>query len=361
MTDDSNDTETIEQVREELERPVFNPQLVPVMLDDNTIHVRAGPWSGPIYTISDIDEDDDIGALFDLIDGETHIDEIFAAFEADQRSEVADVLYALADSNAIYDADAVDGPMYSHLVLKSRFRERERRRLEEQSILIVDDSRMGAHVAEDVLAMGVAAVGYAGLDGQQLPAAGSDDDRLTAVTEDELPGAVDDADFVAYLADGPSKTIRDVNEYAIETGTPWIVGQIRGFDGIVGPAMFPGETACYECFHRRMLSNVSNIGGYETFETEREDSDVATASLPMFSRTVAGHLSLDLLHLLAFGVGYTAGRVLTINSLNLAMEVNEVLKLPRCGACGRDPSPDVSRFITLDDMVLGSRQSAGDD
>lgn len=360
MTDEPNDTETIEQVRNELERPVFNPQLVPVLLDDNTIHVRAGPWSGPIYTVADVDKDDDIGGLFDLIDGETHIDEIFAAFEEDQRPEIAEVLYALADSNAIYDVDAVDGPMYSHLVLKSEFSERERRRLEEQSVLVVDDSQMGAYVSEDALAMGVAEVGYVALDGQQLPAAVRDDDRFTAVPEDDLRGAVEDADFVAYLADGPSKAIRDVNEYAIETGTPWVVGQIRGFDGIVGPAIFPGETACYECFHQRMLSNVSNIGGYETFVEDGTDPDVATASLPMFSRMIAGYLSLDLLHLLAFGVGYTAGRVFTVNSLNLTMEVNEVLKLPRCEACGRDTSSDVSRFITLDDMVLGSRQAGGD-
>lgn len=141
-----------------------------------------------------------------------------------------------------------------------------------------------------------------------------------------------------------------------------MVGQIRGFDGIIGPAIFPGETACYECFHERMLSNIPNIGGYRALEYEKEENSLATASLPMFSRAVAGYLSLDVLYLLSYGIGYTSGRVVTVNSLDLSTEVNEVLKLPRCDACGRDSRVDASRFVSLEDMVKGARlQSVGDD
>lgn len=357
---DTDDEELIEQARERLERPVFNPQLVPIQLDENTIHIRAGPWTGPVYTITDIDEDDVITQLLSLIDGETAVDDIFASFDESQRGEVARVLLALAEKHAAYDAEAADGPMYSHLMLKTEFGQRERRRLDEQSVLVVDDSRMGEYVVEDLLEVGIDRVAYADLRDRGPPRGVGDADGYSAVDADDLYDSIDAADFVVVTTDGPSAVLQEVNEHAIDTETPWVVGQIRGFDGIVGPAIFPGETACYECFHQRMLSNVTNIPAYSEFEDRQSDDDLAVAGLPMFSRAIAGYLSLDLLHLLAFGIGYTSGRVVTVNSLDLSMEVNEVLKLPRCDACGRDSSIDTSRFITLDDMVKGSRlQSEG--
>jgi hypothetical protein len=62
-------------------------------------------------------------------------------------------------------------------------------------------------------------------------------------------------------------------------------------------------------------------------------------------------LSLDLLHLLAYGVGYTAERVVTMNAIDLSMETNRVLKLPRCPVCGKQPGDDQARFVGLEDMV----------
>jgi bacteriocin biosynthesis cyclodehydratase domain-containing protein len=335
--------------------PTFNPSLIPVQVDANTLHIRGGPWSGPILTIHDDEEDGSIARLVELIDGETHVDEILSAFESEQREEVHTALEGLEENQVIYDrAEHADDSLYPHLAMRRRFRERERRRLDEEEVAIVSGSRMGSQIAEDLLEMGIGAIGVlqpTGADRPQLSAL-TERDRVDAFEPEALSEVVEAADFVVYAADRARPELLDqLNEAAHEAQTPWVSAQILGFDGIVGPAVFPDETACYECFKRRTLANVTNRDGYTTYRDVVAEDDLQTAQLPGLRRAVAGMLSLDLLHLLAYGVGYTAERVVTMNAIDLSMETNRVLKLPRCPVCGKQPGDDQARFVGLEDMV----------
>lgn len=356
--------ELVEEFTEDLEYPVFNPTLVPTQVDENTIHIRAGPWSGPILTIRDTEHDDTITRLVDLVDGETHVKEILHVFPDDQTDEVAQALDSLRQQNVIYDRPEHEGDdVYPHLALQSRFRRTERERLESQQVLVVTLGEMGAMVAEDLLAMGVGEVALhrPTNDPEGEPDVAQNDD-LSLVDDIDLRNAIEAADFVAYTADRRhSELVADINEIAHETTTPWVSAHVFGFDGVVGPAVFPGETACYRCFEERMLSNVANVEGYSNYrDAISEEEDLAAVGLPSLSRAIAGYLSLDLLHLISYGVGYTAGRIVRFDSMDLSIEINDVLKLPRCEVCGKTAGDDNARLVKLDDLVEADRiETAG--
>ncbi|MFC6951312.1 TOMM precursor leader peptide-binding protein [Halorubellus litoreus] len=367
--------------------PAFNPTVVPAQVDENTLHVRAGPWSGPILTLRDADEDDGITALVDRIDGETHVEDVLEGFEGAEREEVLDALAALAENDVVYDASDDADPLHHHLAMRHRFRAADADRVASKTVALVGDARMVRHVAEDVLALGVGDVGVVSLDdatagggatvGEDASTAGGDaarvevdgvaggdafayvrdDDRFEVFERDALHEVVAAADFVVYAGTRPRPTLlADLNEATHEAGTPWVLGQALGFDGVVGPAVFPGETACYECFERRTLANVANREGYLGYRDAVEvDDHLAARSLPMLERAVAGYLSLDLVHLLAFGVGFTAGAVVTVNALDCATTTEDVLRLPRCPTCGVDPDDGHSPFVSLDDVVHADR------
>lgn len=351
--------ELIEEFTDELEYPVFNPSLVPMQVDTNTIHIRAGPWSGPILTIQDTEHDDTITQLVELIDGETHVKQILHTFPDEQTDEVAQALDSLREKNVIYDRPEHEGDdVYPHLALQSRFRRTERERLESQQVLIVTLGKMGQMVAEDLLEMGVGEVAlHRPTSEPESDPRVADDDDVTLVDDIDLRDAIEAADFVVYTADRRhSELVADVNEITHETGTPWVSAHVFGFDGVVGPAIFPGETGCYRCFEKRMLSNIPNVEGYDNYRNAvSEDEDLAAVGLPSLSRAIAGYLSLDLLHLLSYGVGYTAGRIVDFNSMDLSIEINDVLKLPRCEVCGKTAGDDNARLVSLDDLVEADR------
>lgn len=348
----------VETLTEDHEYPKFNPSFVPVKVDENTIHIRSGPWSGPIFTIRDVDRDGSVTEMVDLLDGHHHVEDVLGAFEPDQREEIAQILRGLYDNNIVHDRGEHDGDSaWPHMSLQYRFQNQNRERLESKELLVVDCCGMGLQVAEDLLEMGLGGVRFlepfdsADIDTSSLRS----EERFTEV-ETELESAIESVDFAVYTADEPHPSLLDaINSAAFESDTPWIPAQIHGFDGIVGPAVYPGETACYECFQHRMQANVRGSKGYQAYRQQMdEDDSLATLTLPSASRLVSGYLALDVTHLLAYGTGYTSGRVLTVDTLDLSMEANDVLRMPRCDVCGKSRGSDYQRYVTMDDIVEAS-------
>jgi bacteriocin biosynthesis cyclodehydratase domain-containing protein len=339
-----------------MEYPVFNPAVVPVTIDRDTVHIRAGPWAEPVFTISDEDGDGQVADLVSLLDGHTPVEEILDAFEPADRPEVASVVEQLHEKNIVYDRPEDKAEeLWPHLALDRRFdsETEDHLPLDQQRVAVVNESCAGLDLVADLLEFGVGGLEYL------RPVSPSDDDprlmddRITVIDGSAMRGAVERADFVVYLADRayPGR-LHELNEIAYETTTPWIPTQILGFNGIVGPAIFPEETACYECFEQRLLSNVPRFDGMKTYADALDrNEDWQPYVLRPFVRTVVGYMTLDLIHLLTARVGYTAGRAFVLNSKDMSIDSNDVLALPHCSVCGRDPTETFQRFTTPGDLI----------
>ncbi|PSP85002.1 hypothetical protein BRC83_03585 [Halobacteriales archaeon QS_1_68_17] len=337
----------VEAALERLAYPKINPSYVPVAIDENTVHVRAGAWDGPVKTIRDPEQGERLGPLFELLDGETHVGDLLDAFDPGSRPDVAELLVRLAEDGILYDADAArPGP--PHLSIKPDFAGAEPDLPAGESVVVVTVGDLGWQVAEDLLA--------AGLDGLTVAstATGSravpDSVARRDLDEIDLSSTVREASFVVACSDRPHRDLfRRVNRAGIEGDTPWLAGQVLGCNGVVGPAVFPGETACYDCFERRMLSNVPDPAACRRYlAAGRETGGTPDRSVV---RTVAGYLGMDALHLLAFGSGYTAGRILTVDARTLSFAANDVLRVPRCTACSDHRRAVETQFLTLEDLA----------
>lgn len=354
---------SLEELREVVEYPVFNPTVVPTQIDENTLHIRGGPWNGPVLTLTDHEEEDIIFRLVDLIDGETHVDDVLGAFHHDDKGEVARALGQLAEKGAIHDAADYDEDSHYHHTALKPFENVEdyTAGIEVESVGVVTTSDIARHVIADVQEMPVESVTV------------SEPVRETSVgevagiptTDDPVEDVVADNDFVIYAAEQPYPELEElVNETTHAERTPWMSIQRLGYDGLVGPTIFPGETACYECFKARKLSNVVSWENYQAFRDAYRggDQDASTETLPEFNRMLAGMAAMDLRHLFAHGVGYTAGRVIATSSLDLTMNADRVLKQPRCDVCGPGPAEKSSPFVSLEDFVrVNAPERYGDD
>jgi len=332
---------------ERLTYPRLNPSFIPVLLNEDTVHLRAGPWDGPVKTIRDPEKGGQLGSLFDALDGRTHVVDLLDAIAPEQQSDVAELLLELHDSAIIYD-DQNRTETWPHLSIKPDFRN-DPEPLDNHSVLIITVGDIGRQVSEDLVSFGLNDVQVASPswteEVENDPGTPSID--LNDHSLDELLTSVS---FVVLCADRPCRDLfQRVNQAAIESGTPWVSGQVLGCNGVVGPAVFPGETACYACFERRLLSNVPNPEACKRYlESGPNTSKTTDYSL---ARTVAGYLGMDVLHLLAFGSGYTAGRILTIDATTLTFGADDVLRVPRCEACSDHGSASRTQFLTLEDVV----------
>ncbi len=339
----------IERLERDVPKPTVHSSFTPVEVSPDEVQFRVGPWSGPVYTIADDDGDGEVRRLVRALDGETPVRDLLADFEGETRTQVVSVLSALAEKGVLApgqrgNEDAHERTTESQTSdeldrygrVRASLSDEDLAAARERDVAVVGGGTTAGLVAENLRGMGVA------------PATVAPDER------DLLSDVVASADLLVCALDRPRPDLLGaVNRQANDAGTRWLVGQIHGLDGLVGPTVVPGETACYSCFRERMLANVE-------FRTDAYADEFAGNSSGMglspLAQIVAGYLTLDAAHLLVGNAGFTAGSVLHFDFFDFGVESNEVLKRPRCEVCGRDRDAP-QRYVTVEQLLAERDES----
>lgn len=181
------------------------------------------------------------------------------------------------------------------------------------------------------LALRIAQSRRAGLDWQSASA--------DADSDDEVAEVIDGADCVLVCADAPSPALLEsVNRAALRTKARWLAGQLYRGVGIVGPAVIPGESACYKCYELRRnasLPNYEEVVRYEARLREmRAIRNPRVAPRPL-AACVGALVALEALRLVSGEARpQTLGRILRVDFFSPEMTYHTVLPVPGCPACG---------------------------
>jgi bacteriocin biosynthesis cyclodehydratase domain-containing protein len=124
-------------------------------------------------------------------------------------------------------------------------------------------------------------------------------------------------------------------------GAPTLYATLDEGRARVGPFVLPGQTPCYECFHHRIRSSVTFVDEFDCrVGLKREELPVVERSCSSPSRlyawVVAGMVGAELLKYMRKLTQFSAlGRIVEVDLLRSQMTTGRVLRLPRCGVCGR--------------------------
>jgi bacteriocin biosynthesis cyclodehydratase domain-containing protein len=219
-------------------------------------------------------------------------------------------------------------------------------RLKESRLAIIGEGELASSIASQAARFGMGRIfGVNIKQGDQISgsnplvsfmAAGADlADMKTSrlLLEQEKPTCI----LIALDRPEPS-LMRSVNEMSQDLGISLFSCQLNGTEGIVGPFIVPGQTACLMCHHLRVTRNLDFYQEYRSWEdwiSTNGKRRAQTGALIPFTEMVAGMAALELFkHASGFHEPETYGRYITINALTLEIIIHQVLKLPRCPACG---------------------------
>jgi bacteriocin biosynthesis cyclodehydratase domain-containing protein len=169
---------------------------------------------------------------------------------------------------------------------------------------------------------------------------------LLAPVDDEasLRQVVAQARFVvAAFECFSSNTLHALNELAIEAGVPWMSVYMDGSESLIGPIYVPGESCCYNEFeiqHEATLGSLKD--DYLLYKEALNDArlDGSHLALPPYLSVAAGMAASAILRFLLLGRCFLVGRCLRLDHERLSVDCEEVLRLPRCPACGsKRPAP----------------------
>jgi bacteriocin biosynthesis cyclodehydratase domain-containing protein len=154
---------------------------------------------------------------------------------------------------------------------------------------------------------------------------------------DVLRKATADADLVVLALECPSLTLSHrLNRICLERELPWISLLLDGNLGVVGPIFVPPRTACFNCFTALSQAPAGNREMTQKYRRYQESKKASSffVGLPSYADILAGHGGHAIVRFLLSGSGYLVGRALVVSFDRLALDLEDVLRLPRCPACG---------------------------
>jgi ribosomal protein S12 methylthiotransferase accessory factor len=154
---------------------------------------------------------------------------------------------------------------------------------------------------------------------------------------------------------------------AHEAFLPSLFVHLDGMKAMVGPAVLPGKTACWNCCRLRMLANADHPEAAHALQrawVDRPPTPRRWMSLAPMAPLVGHIVALQALKLLTgCGARECLGRLLVQNLITLERTLHTVVPMPWCEVCGgasvmrRD---EVLQAMTTGELNINSSENVGD-
>jgi bacteriocin biosynthesis cyclodehydratase domain-containing protein len=158
-------------------------------------------------------------------------------------------------------------------------------------------------------------------------------------TDEQMATALDGPDFVVCCVDsGQSVYCYKLNRACNASRIPWMTCVAAGFEGIVGPTIRSGETACYLCYTMRAVASArdpeQDFNFQQFLDSHRTDDADRRENLGFSAGLVASLAGMEILKSLAkLGSCQTDGAILVVDFLQASVRRHVVLRNPRCPVC----------------------------
>jgi bacteriocin biosynthesis cyclodehydratase domain-containing protein len=149
-----------------------------------------------------------------------------------------------------------------------------------------------------------------------------------------------------------------LNKAALQVRVPWSLVCFDGYEGWVGPTFVPGQTACFNCFHRRLFAgaaepkHVFTEPGVKVYRLPSPWSVVPEGGA--WISFIASMFALEVIAAMN-GRSFTVNNFLVVHRLSLTFQRESVLRLPRCQACSPVRNAPRSNVFS---HILGTRLPA---
>ncbi|MTI80387.1 MAG: TOMM precursor leader peptide-binding protein [Firmicutes bacterium] len=143
----------------------------------------------------------------------------------------------------------------------------------------------------------------------------------------------------------------EYNRRAMEKGLPWVLAKPVGIVPWIGPLLYPGQTACWEC----LASRLRGTQEVSVFFGEQKVNPLLSI-LPSTMHTSLSMLATEIARWVVQGESqFLKGTVNSFDSQLINLEQHPVIRRPQCPKCGakeREPAPpelkSQRKFFTAD-------------
>lgn len=310
-------------------RPRLRGYLRELPGDGRTTVLRGG---GTSVTLRGRSVEEVLDDLLPRLTGQHTVDELAAELPHITPDVIIGALGVLNEQRLLDDAEGLEELSPGNSPQRNYWRslgldpDEVETRLETARVVLVGPGAVGEAVFESLTSSSVGAVRVF----TEVPL--SQDDASSMLEGCQLA--------VVALDYAVERSLTVFNQAAVRLNLPWLSVTLGASNNAtVGPFVVPRETACYECFRCRLASNRSYlddaIGRYPGAASP-DSQPILSLAYPGFLAHITAQLAVsEVLRFLAgFAPPTTFGAFLSLNPQVATIVRHDLLKLPRCPACG---------------------------
>lgn len=359
-----------------------------VVISADEVLIQFGLRSYPSELIRDTDLTGTVGRVVArLQEGPATVEDLLGQVTPERRDAARDLVDALTRRGVLVDVARSPVEQYLSYTFVGDAA------LADRSMAVVGLGPVGLRVAHSLLQHGLgrlvllddrpvddawrACTPVLGTNGEYAGAAAfaardllDDETRVTALNggldATGVEAAIAGCDLIVLALEQPHPRLAHlVNRFCLRDSRPWLMAQLDGNFASAGPLFVPPDTACYNDL--TTLTDAASRSPemarrYRRHLFEREAPSFFPG-LPAHADIVAGLSALASVHFLLRGTCFAMGRVLSIDLDRMLIDVEDVLRLPRCPVCGQyRPAPQppfsaeiVTRAASLADRLTSPR------
>lgn len=146
--------------------------------------------------------------------------------------------------------------------------------------------------------------------------------------------------------------LRNLNRLLIEAEKPLILGLVDG-PFISALSMFASESGCFECFEQRLLARLEDTVVYHDF-VRSTNGDMARAGKRLAPQlhTLAGVVIAEAYLYATLSMLRLAGRIVNVYLPLLEIQVQDLLRVPYCPACGFISKAQMNEMYTSSKRIV---------
>ena len=138
---------------------------------------------------------------------------------------------------------------------------------------------------------------------------------------------------IVITDDYSHNSLKELNKKFIKEKKTWLMVQPTGVETMIGPIFVPGQTACWECLHHRLMINQPFKQFYKS--TGYTEDHQIKAEHPIANRITSNMVAMEIIQWLYGEKNHKLeGKIVSFDTRTMQSTYHTVTKRPQCKACG---------------------------
>jgi thiazole/oxazole-forming peptide maturase SagC family component len=329
------------------------------------IRIRKGIWNYTEATLNIAGQDEKVKKVFiqlfrDLNEGKSINVETMVDLDVEQKNQISQVMEALKNQFYLSNTEERHVERIISSIFGGLYKPPEYILMKPLPALVFTDNTYSQKVVKEVageMNYAIDILDEMTFKDLRMADLTTKTDAIETIRETErLQKVLSPYSAVIGCLEKPSITfLRNLNRLLVKIEKPLVLSMIDG-SFITFLTINPPQTGCFECYENRLMARMESLAVYRNFanSTSTELNEVKSSFTHPLLHVLIGVALAEGFLLSTINSAKTSARVVNVYLPVMEIQVQDLLRVPYCPACGFVAKSQMSELFTSSKMIVNN-------